>query len=165
MVRKNLVNPLVPEIKRIKIHEKLLQRDINWTFSPPYGSQYGGVWERCIRRTQKILGTLLWEQTTDSEGLVTLMCEVESTMDGRPITAVSSDPPDLEPLTLSHLVLLRSEYPIPPGLFRREDLLSRRRWRKVQYLSDIFWKRWSKEYLPLLQNKQKWDSEQTPKQT
>lgn len=45
---------------------------------------------------------------------------------------------------------------MPPGLFKREDQLSRRRWRQVQYLADIFWKRWSKEYLPLLQGRQKW---------
>ena len=45
---------------------------------------------------------------------------------------------------------------MPPGLFRKEDLLTRRRWRQVQYLADIFWKRWTKEYLPLLQSRQKW---------
>ena len=41
-------------------------------------------------------------------------------------------------------------------LFRKEDHLSRRRWRQAQYWADIFWKRWSKEYLPLLQGRQKW---------
>ena len=46
---------------------------------------------------------------------------------------------------------------MPPGLFRKDDLLSRRRWRQVQYLADIFWKRWSREYLPLLQSSQKWN--------
>ena len=125
-----------------KIHENLLQRYIKWSFNPPYGSHYGGVWERCIRTTRKILQPLLREQTTDDEGLVTLLCEVESIMNGRPITTASSDSQDQEPLTPNHLLLLRSESPMPSGLFRREDQLSRRRWRQVQYLADIFWKRW-----------------------
>ena len=34
-----------------RIHESLLQKDIKWTFNPPYGSHHGGVWERCIRTT------------------------------------------------------------------------------------------------------------------
>ena len=139
-----------------KIHEALLQKGIKWNFNPPYGSHYGGVWERCIRTTRKVLRALLQTQTVDDEGLVTLLCEVESIINGRPITTVSGDPNDPEPLTPNHLLLLRSEPQMPPGLFQKEDSFSRRRWRQVQYLADIFWKRWSKEYLPLLQSRQKW---------
>ena len=139
-----------------KIHENLLQRNVKWPFNPPYSSHYGGVWEQCIRTARKILQPLLRDQTIDDEGLVTLMCEVERIMNGRPITTVSTDPQDLEPLTPNYLLLLHSESPMPPGLFRREDQLSRHRWRQVQYLADIFWKRWSKEYLLLLQARQKW---------
>ena len=84
------------------------------------------------------------------------MCEVESILNSRPITVVSNDPRDLEPLTPRHLLLLKSDSPMPPGVFQKEDLFSQRRWRQIQYLSDIFWKRWSKEYLPLLQSRQKW---------
>ena len=51
------------------------------------------------------------------------MCEVERIMNSRPITTVSNDPNDNEPLTP----------------------------RQVQYLADIFWERWSREYLPLMQ--------------
>ena len=84
-------------------------------------------------------------------------CEsCESIMNSRPITTVSSDPNDNEPLTPNHLLLLKSEVNLPLGLFKREDSLLRRRWKQVQYLADIFWKRWSREYLPLLQLRQKW---------
>ena len=38
-----------------KIHEALLQKSIKWNFNPPYGSHCGGVWERCIRTTRKVL--------------------------------------------------------------------------------------------------------------
>ena len=88
---------------------------------PPHGSHYGGVWERCIRTTRKVLRALLQTQTVDDEGLVTLLCEMESIINGRPITTVSGDPNDPEPLTPNHLLLLRSEPQMPPGLFQKED--------------------------------------------
>ena len=55
-----------------KIHEALLQKNIKWMYNPPYGSHYGGVWERCIRTTRKIRQALLQTQTTDDESLATL---------------------------------------------------------------------------------------------
>ena len=139
-----------------KINEAMLQKNIKWSFNPPYGSHHGSVWERCIRSVRRILRALLQEQTTDDEGLSTLMCEVESILNSRPLTVFSDDPRDSEPLTPNHLLLLKSDSPMPPGTFQRDDLFSRRRWRQIQYLADIFWKRWSREYLPLLQSRQKW---------
>ena len=139
-----------------KIHDTLLQKNIKWIFNPPSGSHFGGVWERCIRTTRKILLALLQMQTIDDESLSTLLCEVESIMNGRPLTTVSTDQRDLEALTPNHLLLLQSEPQLPPGLFSEEDCFSRRRWKQVQYLSNIFWRRWSKEYLPQLQIRQKW---------
>ena len=41
-------------------------------------------------------------------------------------------------------------------VFQREDLYSKRRWRRVQHLADVFWNRWKKEYLLTLQQRQKW---------
>ncbi|XP_068735322.1 uncharacterized protein [Montipora capricornis] len=136
-----------------KIHEEMLQRNIKWSFNPPYGSYHGGFWERCIRSVRRIVCALLLEQTTDDEALTTLMCKVESILNSRPITVVSEDSRELEPLTPNHL---KSDTMMPPGVCLKEDLLSRRRWRQIQYLSDITWKRWCREYLRLLQSRQKW---------
>lgn len=59
-------------------------------------------------------------------------------------------------LTPNHVFLLRLGQSFPSGIFAKEDIYSRRRWRQVQYLSDVFWRRGVKEYLPALQERQKW---------
>ena len=103
------------------------------------------------------MGALTKEQILDDEGLATLLCEVESIVNGRPVTKVSDDPRDMEALTPNHLLLLRLGPSAPPGIFSKDEIYSRRRWRQVQYLADIFWRRWIKEYLPSLQERQKWN--------
>lgn len=139
-----------------KIHGFLLARNIKWIFNPPAGSHHGGVWERCIRTVRKVMKALMKEQPLDDEGLLTLMCEVEAIINGRPITKVSDDPRDHEPLTPNHLLLLRSGPTLPPGRFSKDDGYSRCRWKQVQYLADVFWRRWICEYLPTLQKRRKW---------
>ena len=132
--------------------------EIQWTFNTPLASHQGGIWEREIRTVKKILKALMMEQPikfTD-ELLRTLLCEIENIMNNRPLTALSDDPGDLEPLTPNHLLLLNSESTFPPGLFSKDDLYLRQRWRQVQYLANLFWTRFRREYLTLLQNRQKW---------
>ena len=126
-----------------QIHDYLLQHDVEWIFNPPAASP-----------------PLLKQQVLDDEGLIMLMCEVESIVNGGPITKVSDDPRDLNALTPNHLLLLRAGTAIPPGVFSKEDNYSCRRWRQVQYLSNIFWSHWTREYLPSLQQRQKWNKPQ-----
>ncbi len=133
-----------------KISNVLMQKGITWIFNPPAGSHFGGIWERQIRSVRRILNQLLKQQSLDDERLHTLFCEVETIVNDRPITRVSSDPHDVEALTPNHLLLLKRQPVLPPGVFQKEDLYARKRWRQVQYLSDIFWRRWTREYLPLL---------------
>ena len=109
-----------------------------------------------IRSVRKILRVLLGQQRISDEMLQTLMSEFQGILISQPLTPVSSDPKDLEPLTPNHLILLRANQNLPLGVFNKEDVYSRRRWRQVQYMSDIFWKRWLKEFLPTLQERARW---------
>lgn len=131
--------------------------EIEWSFNCPGASHHGGVWERLIRSIRQVLPSVLKQQDLTEEGLHTVLCEVEAILNSRPISTVSDDPQDLEPLTPNHILLLKSEPVFPPGLFCKTDLYIRRRWRQVQYIADIFWKRWTHEFLPLMQERQKWN--------
>ena len=89
---------------------------------------------------------------------IIFLCETEAILNSRPITKASTDPNDIEALTPNHLLLLKSMPSLPPGQFEKEDIHARRRWRQIQYMSDLFWRRWIKEYLPQLQERQKWSN-------
>ncbi|KAK0143556.1 hypothetical protein N1851_018296 [Merluccius polli] len=119
-----------------------LQKGIKWIFSPPTGSHHGGVWERLIRSVRKVLNSSLKVQNLDEEGLHTVLCEAEAIINSRPITKASTDPNDLEVLTPNHLLLLKTMPSFPPGQFQKEDTYARRRWKQVQCMSNLFWKRW-----------------------
>ena len=139
-----------------QIQQNLLQKGVKWTFNPPHGAHHGGIWERLIRMVKRILQTVTGHQHLDDEGLQTVMCEIEAILNSRPLTTLSDDPNDLEPLTPNHLLNLKVQPVMPPGLFTKEDSYAKRRWKQVQYIADLFWKRWTQEYLPLLQARQKW---------
>ena len=139
-----------------RIQEAMLQKSIQWTFNPPHASHFGGIWERLIRTVRKVLNALLHEQSLTEDSLRTLLCETEAVLNSRPLTCMSDDPDDMEPLTPGHLLHQRSGVILPPGLFDETDGVGRRRWKQVQYLSDCFWTRWRREYLPLLQSRSKW---------
>ena len=136
----------------------MLQHSIEWQFNPPAASHFGGVYEREIRTIRKVLHGILHEQPLklSDELLNTLFCEIESILNCRPLTEQSNDINDLEALTPNHLLLLNSGITFPPGLFTKHDNYVARRWKQVQYLSDLFWQRYRKQYLPLLQERQKW---------
>ena len=90
------------------------------------------------------------------ETLRTVFAEVTSILNSRPICPSSDDPNDLEPLTPNHLLLQRRNLFIPPGVFAKEDLYSRKQWRHAQFIADCFWSRWIREYVPTLQQRSKW---------
>ena len=132
-----------------------VSHEIQWKFHPPKASHFGGVWERMIRTIRKVFNGILPSARLTDEILVTTLCEVESIINGRPLTKVSEDPNDDVALTPNHLLLLKSNHNMPVGNPRPNDVF-RGRWRHVQHIANQFWIRWSKEYLPTLHKRTKW---------
>lgn len=144
----------------IKIYQELQQKGVKWTFHPPPAGYMSGVWERLVQSAKKHLKAIVGDRLLGEFALRTLFTEVEFIMNNRPIVAASDDPADLEALTPNHLLLQRKATGLPLGVFVKEDHFGRKQWRKVQYLTDIFWKRWISEYLPTLTEREKWLKDQ-----
>ncbi|XP_064117743.1 uncharacterized protein LOC135223168 [Macrobrachium nipponense] len=147
------------EVEEKKIEKYLSHHHVEWKFNPPAASHMGGCWERQIRTVRKELSALVKEfgERLNDESLRTLLCEVESIVNSRPLTTVSDSVDDLEPLTPNHFLIPKSYVIPPPGLFQKDDVYMRRRWRCVQYLTNLFWSRFRKESLSTLQTRQKWN--------
>lgn len=75
----------------------------------------------------------------DHELMTTLLAEVTSIVNGRPITAITTDADEPNPLTPSMLLTMKTRPLGPPtGNFVQQDLYARRRWTRLQYLADQF---------------------------
>ena len=141
-----------------KISAELLKENCDWvTFkmNPPSASHTEGVWERQIRTIRSVLSALLEKSASslDGESFHTLICETEAIVNSRPLIVDNlSDPESPSPLTPNHILTMKTK-PIlpPPDVFQREDLYSRKRWRRVQHLACEFWARWKNEFLHSLQ--------------
>ena len=98
---------------------------------------------------------MIGEHLINKETLTTILVEVEKILIGRPITRVSSDPNDLDALTPNHILLLHQNPCTALGEFDDLDRFQAR-WKHVHILANKFWQHWVKEYLPMLQERQKW---------
>ena len=148
----------IEEWNQHKINNFCRQKQIEWIFNPPSASHMGGAWERMIRSVRQILKAILKEQLVSDEVLSTVMSEAVNILNSRPLTRNSDSALDEQPLTPNHLLHLRPCPALPPGIFDKDDLSCRRAWRQAQYLANLFWLRWTREYLPNLLERKKWNT-------
>ena len=93
------------------------------------------------------------------EALFTFLTEVESIVNSRPLTAASDDINNLEAITPNHLLIGKSCPNCNSCVFQEQDISLRKKWKELQAVKDMLWKRWLKEYLPTLTEKKKWQME------
>ena len=79
-------------------------------------------------------------------------------MNARPLTSVSSDANDLEALTPNHFLLGNKNICLPYLPCAEEFVDHRKLFRQTQAYVNLIWDRFRKEYLPTLNNRQKWRS-------
>ena len=146
-----------------KIRQELMKDQCDWIvfkMNVPNASHMGGVWERQIRTVRNVLTVLLDQHGAqlDDQDLRTFLVEAESIVNGRPLTVDYLNSPDNPtPLTPNNLLTMKTKIVLPPpSIFVKEDLYCTKRWHRAQFLANLFWSRWRKEYVQPLQNRNKW---------
>lgn len=156
---KNVLEQLLKQLKDVTHHEKIARvcefEGIRWHFNPPSAPHFGGLWEAAVRSAKHHLLRVLGENSASFEDYNTLLTQVEACMNSRPLTALSNDPTDLEPLTPGHFLTGASLQALPEPDYSHIPGNRLNRWQMVQQQTQNFWKRWRSEYLTQLQSRTK----------
>jgi transposase InsO family protein len=140
------------------------EEGIMWNTIPPGSPHFGGLWEAAVKSMKLHMKKSIAKSVLTFEEFRTLMTEIESIMNSRPLTPVSDDPNDLRALTPNMLVMEKEVRTLPLPEQKTSRLIDGRfqpheRWNYVMGLATQFWKRWSKEYVTDLHRRNKWASE------
>ncbi|XP_046388265.1 uncharacterized protein LOC124157511 [Ischnura elegans] len=136
--------------------EALASNGTEWRFNPPTAPHFGGIWEAAVKSTKHHLRRVIGETKLTFEELSTLLCQVEACLNSRPLVPLSDDPNDIQALTPAHFLIQSSSYLIPEPALIEENIPTLKRWQMVQQMLQHYWRRWSREYLQSLQQRQKW---------
>ena len=128
-------------------------RNIEWKFIPPISPWMGGAWEIMVKLTKCALKTVTNDRPMYEEVLRAFLVEVESTLNSRPLTSISDDYNDLQVLTPNHFLSGKLIKYFSSNKFPQSDINSRKCWKSVQALANMFWTRFIKDYLPTLQER------------
>ena len=118
----------------------------------------GGIWEALIKSVKRAWKVVIQDRLFTNETLATLMCEVGLILNQGPLTYVSDDVNDYKCLTPNHF-LIGELSNFSPTEISAENLNLRKKWKVIQAVSQVFWKRWIHEYLLLLTIRRKWNEQ------
>ncbi|KAL1448563.1 hypothetical protein WDU94_013886, partial [Cyamophila willieti] len=121
-------------------------RKIEWRFIPPASPWWGGWWERLIGVMKTVMKKVLGRTYVNYEVLQTILCDIESVINLRPLTYLSEDPSDLAVLTPAMFLHEIQEVGVPEwDLVQPSDL--RKRYQHRQELVKNLRVRFRTEYL------------------
>lgn len=141
---------------QLSAEELYANKNVEWSFIPPRAPHFGGLWEAGVKSVKHHLRRIVGQTKLTFEELSTVLTQIEAVLNSRPISALSSDPNDINPLTPGHFLIGSSLNSLPETSYEDTTIAHLSRWKLLQKLHQDFWRRWSTEYLHQLQQRPKW---------
>ena len=145
----------ISKLNQEEIAEFGSRHEIDWKFAPPDAPWQNGCSESLIKSVKKSLKIAVGEQALTFSEIQTVLFEVASLVNSRPIGRHPTAIEDGAYLSPNDLLLGRSSRKIPAGPF---NLTTNKyvRHRLLQKIGDSFWRRWTEDFFPSLIIQQKW---------
>ena len=140
----------------------LLSQKVQWKMTPIKAPHFGGLWEAAVKAAKFHLKREIGLRLYTYDELETILCHAEACLNSRPLGVMTSHSVDgMTPLTPGHFLVGRAltTYPVAkishtPGTGLAD------RWNHCTKVTQMFWNRWSNEYLQQLQRAVKWHKPQ-----
>ncbi len=130
--------------------------NFHWHFIPARTPHFGGLWEAGVKSMKTLLRKLISPHPLRFHELSTLLTEVESILNSRPLTPVNSTSSEDPILTPGHFLIGRPLKSPPTPQASPANLSHLRRWALVQRLTQDLWVEWKSTYLQSLNERSKW---------
>lgn len=140
----------------VEITNAVSDQGIVWHFIPPRSPHFGGLWEAGVKSVKYHLKRVISLTPLTYEDMYTVLIQIESILNSRPLTPLTTDPNDLDILTPAHFLIGRSFSTIPDPDVRDLSVSRLNRYQHLQQITRHFWAKWSKEYIGELQQRTKW---------
>lgn len=131
----------VQEQMQATIADMLVNEGIEWKFIPPSSPHMGGLWEVAVRSCKYHLKRVMGNVLFTFEELATALSEIEACLNSRPLSAMSTDLMDLEPLTPAHFLVGGPLTSLPDIEITEVPINRLTRWQMIQRTLQDFWKR------------------------
>ncbi|UYV65865.1 hypothetical protein LAZ67_3005759 [Cordylochernes scorpioides] len=118
---------------------------IKWNFNPPTAAFWGGWWERLVGLMKQLIRKVLGDKTVSYEELLTVICEVESAMNSRPLTVISEES-GFVPITPAKFMCDNASFLFVPEADIVDSKFLKESHGKVQKLRETIRQRFRKEY-------------------
>ncbi|XP_065088582.1 uncharacterized protein LOC135710060 [Ochlerotatus camptorhynchus] len=139
-----------------KVSDFFSDKSIEWMFIPARSPHHGGLCEAGVKVVKAFLGRVGGDARFTFEELSTVLAQVAACMNSRPISPLSDDPNDPQPLTPAHFLIGRPLNNVPEINQLERRIGSLNRWEYVQRVAQQFRARWQTEYVLALQHMTKW---------
>lgn len=136
---------------------------ITWKFLPVYTPHMGGLHEAAVKSCKYHLKRVCGQALLTYEEFSTILTQIEWILNSRPLSPIpTADTDDFPILTPAHFLIGRTTTGIPEYDYQDINPNKLTQYQQLQQLQQDFWKRWSRDYIALLQQRTKWRTSKGP---